>query len=57
MVHTGPKTEFGGEKEGLTKVTYQVGIEEAVKTAPIIPAPSQRRILNNKSEKFFILNI
>lgn len=41
MVQTGPKSQFGGENEGLFKVVYQVGIEEAVKTLPRIPMSSQ----------------
>lgn len=34
---TGPKTEFGGKKDGLISVEYQVGIAWVVNTAPKIP--------------------
>ncbi len=40
-VQTGAKIQFGGEKIGLFKVEYQVGIEEVVKNDPKIPAPKQ----------------
>lgn len=42
MVQAGPKTQFGGEKTGLFKVAYQVGMEETVKNDPKTPAPKQR---------------
>lgn len=57
IVQTGPKTKLGGEKNGFSKVAYHVGIAGKVKKDPRIPAPSQRRILNTKSGKFFILGI
>lgn len=41
MVQTGPKTQLGGEKIGLFKVIYQLGIVETVKNEPIAPAPKQ----------------
>lgn len=47
-VQTGPKIQLGGEKAGLFRVEYQVGIEEAVKNDPKIPAPKQRP-MENKS--------
>ena len=37
-VQTGPKTQLGGLKNGLFKVTYHVETEDTVKTDPIIPA-------------------
>lgn len=40
VVQTGPKIQLGGAKVGRTIVAYHVGIDEAVKTDPIIPAAS-----------------
>lgn len=55
MVQTGPKTQFGGEKGGLFKVTYQVGIEEIVRKDPETPIPKQRLI--DKISKGIFLGI
>jgi len=52
MVQTGPNTQFGGEKTGLFKVAYQVGIAEKVKNDPKIPAPKQSPM---ESKNFGIL--
>lgn len=41
VVHTGPKIQFGGLKDGLFKVAYQEPIAGVVKIAPIDPANSQ----------------
>ncbi len=38
VVQTGPKTQFGGAKLGLTSVVYHVGIELKENTEPKIPA-------------------
>ncbi len=46
MVQTGLNNQFGGEKMGLFKVTYQVGIAETVNKDPIIPTPKQRPMDN-----------
>ncbi len=43
-VHTGPKSQLGGLKNGLFKVMYQLFIAEIVKSDPTIPAPSQATI-------------
>ena len=40
----GPKIQLGGEKEGLFRLAYQVGIEEKVKKEPAMPTNSQNRI-------------
>ena len=57
MVQTGPKIKLGGEKKGLVKVAYQVGIAEKVKTDPIIPAPSQSKMENISLGQFLTLGI
>ena len=49
-VQTGPKSQFGGEKNGLFKVEYHVGIAEMVKGVPNIPTNSQN-IIEIKSLK------
>lgn len=54
VVHTGPKTQLGGEKKGLFKVAYQVGIASAVKIDPRIPAASHRRIAQDNLRKLVI---
>lgn len=41
IVQTGANTQFGGEKNGLFKVAYQVDTDEAVNKPPIIPTNSQ----------------
>lgn len=41
VVHTGPKIQFGGEKGGLLRVTYHVGIAEMVNGVETIPTSSQ----------------
>ena len=40
-VQTGPKSQFGGEKNGLFKVEYHSGIADMVKGVPSMPANSQ----------------
>ena len=50
IVHTGPKIQFGGLKDGLFMLLYQEFIEGVVKTAPMAPANSQIIML----EKIFI---
>jgi hypothetical protein len=37
-IHTGPKTQFGGLKEGLINEAYHPGIDGDVKNEPIMPA-------------------
>ncbi len=44
IVHTGPKTQFGGLKKGLAKSAYHVGIDDVVNTDPIAPADKQMTI-------------
>src|SRR5918998_2873566 len=39
--HTGPNSQFGGVKEGLTKLPYHSGIEGVVKVDPTSAAPKQ----------------
>jgi hypothetical protein len=38
VVHTGPKSEFGGEKDGFSIVWYHVETDSEVKMEPITPA-------------------
>jgi hypothetical protein len=38
VIHTGAKTQFGGENDGFFKLLYQVGIDGNVKNEPIKPA-------------------
>ena len=38
VIQTGPKSQFGGLKEGLTNDAYQVGIADDVNIEPIPPA-------------------
>ena len=38
VTHTGPNSQLGGAKLGFTIPAYQVGIDDEVKTEPIIPA-------------------
>lgn len=40
MVHTGPNNQFGGLKNGLFRLAYQVGISETVKIPPSEPNPT-----------------
>ena len=49
-VQTGPKSQLGGEKNGLVNVEYHVGIAEMVKGVPNIPTNSQN-IIEIKSLK------
>ena len=41
MVHTGAKTQFGGLKEGLLRVVYQVSTEVCVAKPASIPTSKQ----------------
>lgn len=52
IVQTGPKIQFGGLKEGLCKVAYQVGMDELVKTVPKIPASSDIAMATTNLKKF-----
>lgn len=45
VVQTGAKSQFGGLKEGLFTLAYQVSIEEAVAIPPIDPNATQAIIL------------
>jgi hypothetical protein len=38
VVHTGPKTQFGGENDGFSIVWYHVETDSEVKMEPITPA-------------------
>lgn len=40
VVHTGPKTQFGGLNKGFSKEAYQPSMAGAVKIEPIRPANS-----------------
>lgn len=53
VVHTGPNTQLGGLNEGLFKVAYQVGIEDAVKIEPITPAISESATKPRRGAIFF----
>lgn len=53
-VQVGPKTQLGGAKKGLLRVTYQLGIAENVKIAPKIPTSSQPIIEAKSFHKSFI---
>ena len=53
MVQTGPKTQFGGEKEGLLRSAYQVGIEAMVNGVAKIPANSQMIIASTSFRNTF----
>ena len=44
IVQTGPNIQLGGEKDGLFRVEYQVGIEAKVKGMLITPISSQTAI-------------
>ncbi len=57
VIQTGAKIQLGGEKAGLFKVTYQVGIEETVKNEPIIPAPKQSPMDTNNFGKSLGINL
>ena len=46
MVQTGAKSQLGGEKNGLFKVAYQVGIADMVKIEPRKPTRRQIKIAN-----------
>ena len=37
-IHTGPKTQSGGVKNGFLRFSYHIGIEYRVNNPPIIPA-------------------
>jgi len=52
VVHTGPKSQFGGLKDGLTKPAYHVGIEGNVNNDPINPANKQAPIETSKFRRF-----
>src|SRR5579872_327042 len=41
VVQTGANIQAGGLRVGLARVAYQVGSEEVVKNAPIVPASSE----------------
>ena len=38
VVHTGPKSQFGGENDGFSIVWYHVETDSEVKMEPITPA-------------------
>jgi len=38
IIHTGANIQFGGEKTGFSRVTYQPVTAEAVNIDPIMPA-------------------
>jgi hypothetical protein len=46
VVHTGPKTQLGGLKDGFCMEAYQVGIEGVVNREPANPAPRQMSMLD-----------
>ena len=54
-VHTGPKSQFGGAKKGLFRVTYQVGMAEIVKGVPRSPTNSHPTTETKSFGKFFML--
>jgi len=47
-VHTGPKIQFGGLKDGLLMFTYQPGISFAV-TNPEIPPTAKQTVIESMS--------
>jgi len=55
VVHTGPKTQFGGAKKGLLRIAYQPGIEASVKGVLIRPTVSQVTMEINNLNKSLIL--
>ncbi len=55
-VQTGPNSQLGGEKEGLFRVAYHVGIAEIVKGILINPTSSQTKIAVISFKKFFTLS-
>lgn len=57
MVQTGAKIQFGGEKKGLFKVAYQVGIADVVNNDPTPPAPKQRAMDKISLGKSLSINI
>lgn len=59
VAHTGPKIQFGGLKDGLFKLLYQVPISEVVKIDPITPANSHMIILVKSFKRllYFICNL
>jgi len=54
-VQAGPNTQLGGEKTGLFKVAYQVGMAAMVKGVPSIPASSHKAMEAISLGKSFIL--
>jgi hypothetical protein len=54
-IQTGPKTEFGGEKNGFSRPAYQVDTDCLVNKDPTIPAPWHRSTLIVSLNAFFIL--
>lgn len=56
IVQTGPNIQLGGLRAGLASVIYQVGIADAVKNVPIIPASSQMIIEKIHLRVLFIVD-
>jgi len=48
VVHTGPKIQFGGLKNGLFNAAYHVGMDDIVKIEPTAPA-SRQIVMENMS--------
>ena len=57
VVHTGPNIQDGGFNAGLVIPAYQVWIDGAVKTEPMIPADSETIIAKMSLKVLFILII
>ena len=56
VVHTGPKTQEGGLKEGWTIWEYQGSLYDDVTTPPIADAKNVIKTIINK-DRYLLLNI
>ena len=56
MVHTGPKSQFGGEKDGFSIVWYHVETDSEVKMEPITPAIKGAAIEIARRRLFLLLD-
>jgi len=54
-VQTGPNSQFGGLKNGLFRLTYQVFTDPAVNQPPAAPAPRHIAMHKNNSRHFIFI--
>ena len=57
VVQTGAKIQFGGFRDGLVRVLYQVGIAGAVNIEPSDPITSLAIIKANNSQRLNFLTV